>query len=77
MSREPDARKMELDIVDEQVDTVGRAFLALTVGCARCHDHKFEPISQRDYYSLQAFFSSTKFRNDLPVPTEQERVHSS
>src|SRR5207253_7316469 len=41
---EPDARKMEMDIVDEQVDTVSRAFLGLTLGYARCHDHKFDPL---------------------------------
>ncbi len=57
---EPDARKMELDIVDEQVDTVSRAFLGLTLGCARCHDHKFDPISTEDYYGLAGIFLSTR-----------------
>src|SRR5437879_10925808 len=41
----------------DAVDTVGSAFLGLTVGCARCHDHKFDPISQRDYYRLNALFA--------------------
>ena len=54
-----DAVKMELDIVDEQIDTIGRAFLGLTLGCARCHDHKFDPISAADYYALAGIFKST------------------
>jgi cytochrome c553 len=57
---EPDERKMELDIVDEQIDTVGRAFLGLTLGCARCHDHKFDPISTEDYHALAGIFLSTR-----------------
>ena len=57
---EPDARKMELDIVDEQVDTVGRAFMAVTIGCARCHDHKFDPFPIEDYYGLAGIFLSTR-----------------
>ena len=44
--------------VIERVDAAGTVFLGLTVGCARCHDHKFDPISARDYYSLSAFFNS-------------------
>ena len=57
---EVDEKKMEMDIVDEQIDTVGRAFLGLTLGCARCHDHKFDPISIADYYGLAGIFRSTK-----------------
>ena len=41
-------------------DTLGRAFLGLTVGCARCHDHKFDPLPQRDYYALAGIFRSTR-----------------
>src|SRR5690606_20637570 len=44
--------------VDDQVDTNGTVFLGLTIGCARCHDHKYDPITQKDYYSLFAFFNS-------------------
>ena len=57
---ERDKVKMLYDVVDEQITTVSRAFLALTIGCARCHDHKFDPISARDYYSLASIFASTK-----------------
>jgi Protein of unknown function (DUF1553)/Protein of unknown function (DUF1549)/Planctomycete cytochrome C len=57
---EPDGAKMEMDIIDEQVDTVGRAFMGLTLGCARCHDHKFDPIATTDYYGLAGIFRSTR-----------------
>ena len=57
-----DADKVQLrmDIVDNQIDTIGRALLGITLGCARCHDHKFDPVPQRDYYSLAGIFLSTK-----------------
>jgi len=48
------------DIVDEQIDVVSRAFLGLTIRCARCHDHKFDPISTEDYYALAGIFFSTR-----------------
>jgi cytochrome c553/mono/diheme cytochrome c family protein len=57
---EVDEAKMQMDIVDEQIDTVGRAFLGLTLGCARCHDHKFDPIDAADYYGLAGIFKSTR-----------------
>ena len=57
---EPDEKKMEMDIVDEQVDTVGRVFMGLTLGCARCHDHKFDPIPTTDYYGMAGIFKSTR-----------------
>jgi Protein of unknown function (DUF1549)/Protein of unknown function (DUF1553)/Planctomycete cytochrome C/EF hand len=49
-----------LDLVDEQIEATTRAFLGLTVACARCHDHKLDPISQRDYYALAGIFRSTQ-----------------
>ncbi|MFT5109344.1 MAG: hypothetical protein ACI8XO_004791 [Verrucomicrobiales bacterium] len=55
-----DPDKMRRDIVDDQIDTTGRTFLGLTLGCARCHDHKFDPISIEDYYGLAGIFMSTK-----------------
>jgi hypothetical protein len=57
---EADKEKLRVDVVDQQVDKVGKAFLGLTIGCARCHDHKFDAISQRDYYALGGIFLSTE-----------------
>ena len=57
---EVDESKMEMDIVDEQLDTIGRGLIGLTMGCARCHDHKFDPIAQKDYYALAGIFKSTR-----------------
>ena len=67
MLAEDDPVKMEMDIVDEQLDTTTRAFLGLTVGCARCHDHKFDPISQADYYGLAGIFKSSKTMENFKV----------
>ena len=49
-----------LDVVDEQIEATTRAFLGLTVACARCHDHKMDPIAQRDYYAISGIFRSTR-----------------
>ena len=49
-----------MEFVDEQIDTVGRTFLGMTLGCARCHDHKFDPIPTSDYYALAGIFQSTR-----------------
>ncbi|MCO6458155.1 MAG: DUF1553 domain-containing protein [Pirellulaceae bacterium] len=57
---EVDETKMEMDIIDEQISTLGTAVLGLTFGCARCHDHKFDPITMRDYYALAGIFKSTR-----------------
>ncbi len=53
------------EVLTERTDIVGSALLGMTVGCARCHDHKFDPISQNDYYSLQAYFAASH-EHDLP-----------
>lgn len=60
--------------LNDMTDTTALAFLGLTMGCARCHDHKFEPISQKDYYSLQAFFTPAKFERARPIPTPEVRA---
>ena len=57
---EPDKPKMVMDIVDEQIEVTSKAFLGLTVTCARCHNHKFDPIPTKDYYALAGIFKSTK-----------------
>ena len=59
-----DKKKMLYDVYDEQMDVVSKTVLGLTVTCARCHDHKFDPILQRDYYSMAGIFASTRsFKN--------------
>ncbi len=54
-----DKEQLRMDVVDRQVHRIGQAFLALTFGCARCHDHKFDPVSQHDYYALAGLFTSS------------------
>ena len=48
------------DVVDLQVDMIGRTVMGLTLGCARCHDHKFDPITNKDYFAMTGIFLSTK-----------------
>ena len=55
------------DIIDDQIDTVSRGFLGLTVACARCHDHKYDPVSTADYYSLYGVFASSEAPQELPL----------
>ncbi len=59
------------EILTERTDIIGSAFLGLTLGCARCHDHKFDPIRQRDYYQMQAFLASSQER-DVPLVSTNE-----
>src|SRR5262249_57212223 len=67
MLAEDDPVKMEMDIIDEQIDTVGRTFMGLTLGCTRCHDHKYDPIRMADYYGLAGIFKSTKTMDHFRV----------
>lgn len=60
MLTERNKPKMHLDIADEQIDTIGRSVMGLTIGCARCHDHKFDPIPTADYYALAGILHSTR-----------------
>lgn len=65
MLAEQDKEKLVVDLVDEQIDTVGKTFLGLTLGCARCHDHKFDPVPTEDYYALAGIFLSTRTMKHL------------
>src|SRR5262249_10368379 len=56
-----DLREEQLRRMDNQIDVLGKAFLGLTIACARCHDHKFDPITQRDYYALAGFLKSSRY----------------
>jgi len=60
---ERDKPKLRMDVIDEQLDTLGKAFMGLTLGCARCHDHKFDPVPTADYYALAGIFMSTRTMN--------------
>jgi hypothetical protein len=86
MLSERDKVRLQLDVVDEQVSTVGSAFLGMTMGCARCHDHKFDPIPTEDYYALAGIFKSTHtlegeiqkyvsnwIKTPLPIAPEHEQ----
>ncbi|WP_218933064.1 DUF1553 domain-containing protein [Roseimaritima multifibrata] len=73
---------LEMDVVDEQLDTLGKSMLGMTIGCARCHDHKFDPIPMKDYYAMAGILKSTKAmihsnvsqwnKVTLPVSPEEE-----
>ena len=79
-----DKELLRMEVVDEQIDSLGRAFLGMTLGCARCHDHKFDPVSTREYYALAGIFRSTKtlapgnvsgyVETPLPGPEYAERM---
>ncbi|MFO0867991.1 MAG: DUF1553 domain-containing protein [Pirellulales bacterium] len=82
---EQDKRQLRMDYVDEQLDVIGKGLLAQTLSCARCHDHKFDPIPTVDYYALAGIFRSTKALEhanvskwlELPLPLSpaDEEVH--
>ncbi|MCI0538014.1 MAG: DUF1549 domain-containing protein, partial [Verrucomicrobiales bacterium] len=74
MLAEDDPAKMEMDIIDEQLDTTSRAFMGLTVGCGRCHDHKYDPVPTSDYYAMAGIFKSTRTMEHFKVVARwQER----
>jgi hypothetical protein len=68
--QEGDYEQYILDQVDDQIDVVGRAFLGLTLACARCHDHKTEPVTMRDYYALAGIFYSSRTLSGTPNRNE-------
>jgi hypothetical protein len=68
---DPEVNRQE--VLTEMTVGVGAAFLGLTVGCARCHDHKFDPITQKEYYRLEAFFAATQPK-DVDLSSAEERA---
>ena len=74
MTDSSDQIQRRLNTLNDMTDATAAVFLGLTMGCARCHDHKFEPIAQRDYFALQAFFMPAAFKRETPVPTAEERA---
>jgi hypothetical protein len=69
-----DARGQYDVILTDMTDNAGEVFLGLSMGCARCHDHKFDPILQKDYYRLRAFFAPVRWRDDLKLATDEEQA---
>src|SRR5579862_3344056 len=69
-----DASKLRYERLTDWVDTTGSAFMGLSLGCARCHDHKFDPIPQKDYYRMQAVFAASQ-PELLPVVTGMSGTH--
>ena len=62
------------ETLQDITDAVGSAFMGLTFGCAKCHDHKFDPILHRDYYRLQAFFAHTANDDRIPMWSKEKRA---
>jgi hypothetical protein len=70
-----DAEEFRVAAVVDRVGTTGKVWLGLTVGCAQCHDHKYDPVSQREFYQLFAFFNSDREADiDVPLPGDDERL---
>jgi mono/diheme cytochrome c family protein len=63
------------EVLTDRTDIIGAAFLGVTLGCARCHDHKFDPILQKDYYRLQAFLAATDEKNVSLATAEEDAVY--
>ena len=71
---EPSIRLARQDSLDEMVTNIGQTFLGLSIGCARCHDHKFDPITARDYYAMQAFVAGVEYEDrELRTPGAETR----
>lgn len=67
-----DARTQWNEILTDMTDTTADVFLGLGMGCARCHDHKFDPILQKDYFALQAFLAPAIWRDDVPAASHED-----
>ena len=71
--QDPKLRQMQrMNELDDIINTTGTAFLGLTTGCARCHNHKFDPISQADYYAMQAVFAGVQHGDRKLPPSDEE-----
>ena len=71
---EPSIRLARQDSLDEMVTNIGQTFLGLSIGCARCHDHKFDPITAKDYYAMQAFVAGVEYEDrELRTPGVEAR----
>ena len=83
---EQDKKTLEMDVVDEQLDVIGKGLLAQTVTCARCHDHKFDPIPTRDYYALAGILKSSPMlthanvsmwtSRPFPLNPDEDAIHA-
>lgn len=81
-----DKEMLDLEVIDEQLDTLGKSLMGMTIGCARCHDHKFDPIPAEDYYALAAIFKNTQtlehanvsnlIHRPLPAGGDREAVYA-
>jgi hypothetical protein len=69
-----DQKLRRQNALNDITETTGLVFMGLTIGCARCHDHKFDPIRIHDFYRLQAFFTPARFRDDFPIGEPAERA---
>ena len=70
-------REISLDVIDNQIDTFSKAFQAMTVSCARCHDHKLDAVSMRDYYALSGIFSSSRYvARTIDAPNVNDDIKS-
>lgn len=70
----PDIALSRNEVLTERTNIIGEAFLGLSVGCARCHNHKLEPVTQKDYYRLQAYFAATQEHNFLLASAEEKEA---
>jgi hypothetical protein len=73
VSGNTDPEENRQEVLTEMTGAVGSVFLGLTIGCARCHDHKFDPITQKEYYQLQAFFAAARL-TDIDIAGAQEKA---
>ena len=68
-------RQRRQELMFDITDTTGAVFLGMTFGCAKCHDHKFDPILQKDYYRLQAFYANTRIEDEAVLMSQEEQVN--